>query len=116
MFTIGRWDTLIRWLQKSLIVAVALLTFGVITPAHEIWSSFQDKSDSKHAEGSFELSDYELSYTEPQLDNVPKSMEELLITSARDLSYQKFGTKIGPVIANEFDDIIFPKIDEFGFT
>ncbi len=39
-------------------------------------------------------------------------MEELLITSARDLSYQKFGTKIGPVIANEFDDIIFPKIDE----
>ena len=24
----------------------------------------------------------------------------------------KFGTKIGPVIANEFDEVIFPKIEE----
>ena len=25
---------------------------------------------------------------------------------------KKFGTKIGPVITDEFDEVIFPKIDE----
>ena len=101
-----------RWLQKSLIIAVALLTFGVITPTHDIWSSFQDKSDTKHAEGPFEQSNYDLGFAEPQLEEWPKSVEDVFITSARELSYQKFGTKIGPVISDEFDDIIFPKIDE----
>ena len=28
------------------------------------------------------------------------------------MSYEKFGTKIGPVISDEFDEVIFPKIDE----
>ena len=38
-----------KWLQKSLIITVALLTFGVITPGHEIWTGLQDKGDSKQA-------------------------------------------------------------------
>lgn len=101
-----------RWLQKSLIIAVALLTFGVITPAHDIWSSFQDKSDSKHAEGPLEQTNYDIGFAEPQLEEQYQSVEDVFITSAKELSYQKFGTKIGPVITNEFDDLIFPKIDE----
>lgn len=103
-----------RWLQKSLIIAVALLTFGVITPAHDIWSSFQDKSDLKHAEGPLEQINYDIGFAEPQLEEQEQyqSVEDVFITSAKELSYQKFGTKIGPVITNEFDDLIFPKIDE----
>jgi len=101
-----------RWLQKSLIIAVALLTFGVITPAHDIWSSFQDKSDLKHAEGPLEQINYDIGFAEPQLEEQYQSVEDVFITSAKELSYQKFGTKIGPVITNEFDDVIFPKIDE----
>ena len=101
-----------RWLQKSLIIAVALLTFGVITPAHDIWSSFQDKSDSKQAEGPFEHTNYDIGFTEPQLEEQYESVEDVFIISARELSYEKFGTKIGPIISDEFDDIIFPKIDE----
>jgi len=103
---------LMRWLQKSLIIAVALLTFGVITPAHDIWSSFQDKSDLKHAEGPLEQINYDIGFAEPQLEEQYQSVEDVFITSAKELSYQKFGTKIGPVITNEFDDVIFPKIDE----
>jgi len=101
-----------RWLQKSLIIAVALLTFGVITPAHDIWSSFQDKSDLKHAEGPLEQINYDIGFAEPQLEEQYQSVEDVFITTAKELSYQKFGTKIGPVITNEFDDVIFPKIDE----
>ena len=28
------------------------------------------------------------------------------------MAHEKFGTKIGPVITDEFDEVIFPKIDE----
>ena len=101
-----------RWLQKSFIIAVALITFGVITPAHDIWSSFQDKDDSKHAEGPSEQTNYEIGFAEPQLEEQYDSIEDVFITSARELSYQKFGAKIGPIITDEFDVVIFPKIDE----
>ncbi len=36
----------------------------------------------------------------------------LLVDAAREQSYIKFGTKIGPKISNEFDSIIFPKMEE----
>lgn len=103
---------MIKWLQKSLIIAVALLTFGVITPAHDIWSNFQDKNDSKLAEGPTEDHSFQSSTEEPLLESEIPSIEEIFISSAKDLSFEKFGGKIGPVIANEFDEVIFPKIDE----
>jgi hypothetical protein len=102
---------MMKWLQKSLIIAVALLTFGVITPAHDIWSNFQEKSDSKHEEGPSNDSDYRIALAEPPIEIV-ESIEESFIDSAKTLAYEKFGTKIGPVISNEFDQVIFPKIDE----
>ena len=36
----------------------------------------------------------------------------LLVDAAKEQSYIKFGTKIGPKISNEFDTIVFPKIEE----
>ena len=47
-----------KWLQKTLIVAVALLTFGAISPNHEIWTNLQDKDVSKHAVGPSRSDDY----------------------------------------------------------
>lgn len=103
---------MIKWFQKILIVAVALLTFGVITPAHDIWSGFQEKSDSKHAEGPSDNEVIQIGLTDLQLEEQSDSLEETFISSAKNLSYEKFGRKIGPVIADEFDEVIFPKIDE----
>ena len=100
-----------KWLQRSLIIAVALLTFGVITPAHDIWSSFQEKSDSKHEEGSSNHSDYAIGLADPPIE-VVESIEDIFIDSAKSLAYEKFGRKIGPVISDEFEQLIFPKIDE----
>ena len=102
-----------RWLQKSLIIAVALLTFGVITPTHDIWSGLQDKGGSKQAEGqSSQSDDYYIGLAEPELEDKLESIEDAFIVSAKELSYEKFGARIGPVISNEFDEVIFPKIDE----
>lgn len=105
-----------KWLQKTLIVAVALLTFGAISPNHEIWTNLQDKDVSKHAVGPSRSNDYSIgledSLVDDSLEDNSDSIEDLFITSAKKLSYMKFGTKVGPVIADEFDSVIFPKIEE----
>ena len=100
-----------KWLQKSLIIMVALLTFGVITPGHEIWSGLQDKSSSKHEVNPTDKENYHIGFAEPELVEQLDSIEEAFITSAKQLSYEKFGTKISPFITDEFDEVIFPEID-----
>jgi hypothetical protein len=101
-----------KWLQKTLIVAVALLTFGAISPNHEIWTNLQDKDASKHSVGPSRSDDYPIGLADSLVEDNSHSIEELFITSAKKLSYMKFGTKVGPVIADEFDTVIFPKIEE----
>ena len=105
-----------KWLQKTLIVAVALLTFGAISPNHEIWTNLQDKDVSKHSASPSRSDNYPIeladAFYDDSLEDNSDSIEDLFITSAKKLSYMKFGTKVGPVIADEFDSIIFPKIEE----
>ncbi len=105
-----------KWLQKTLIVAVAFLTLGAISPNHQFWTSLQDKEQEKQAEQPPKNSDYSIGLADrfvyERLEEPATSAEESLIASAKELSYMKFGTKIGPVIADEFDGIIFPKIEE----
>lgn len=100
------------WFQKSLIISVALLTFGIITPGHDVWSGLQDKSGSKHEENPSHEKNYHIGFVEPELEEQPESIEDIFVTSAKQLSYEKFGKKIGPVITEEFDEVIFPKIEE----
>lgn len=105
-----------KWLQKTLIVAVAFLTLGAISPNHQFWTSLQDKNEAKQAEQPPKSADYSIGladrYDYDQLKEPATSLEESLIASAKELAYVKFGSKIGPVIADEFDEIIFPKIEE----
>ena len=104
-----------KWLQKSLIAGVAILTFGVITPGHEIWSLLQDKgdvSDVKQSDAAQVDHAYQLGFDDVKTEQLPDSLEDGLVASAKELSYTKFGSKIGPVISDEFDEVIFPKIDE----
>lgn len=105
-----------KWLQKTLIVAVAFLTLGAISPNHQFWTSLQDKEQEKQAEQPPKNTDFSIGLADrfvyERLEEPATSAEESLIASAKELSYMKFGTKIGPVIADEFDEIIFPKIEE----
>ncbi|WP_303969200.1 YpjP family protein [Sporosarcina ureae] len=103
-----------QWLQRLMIASVAVLTLGVITPNHEIWTNFTDKNEPNesgtHAEGmeySLELQDNRNDLL--TLDSYTR--EQQLVAHARLLTYEKFGQRIGPVIQNEFDQEIFPRIE-----
>lgn len=105
-----------KWVQKTIVVMVALLTFGAISPNHEIWTTLQDKGQPKHTEDPTRISEYAIGldntvYAEEE-EIASEQIEDSFVTAAKEISYLKFGTKIGPVIGDEFDEVIFPKIEE----
>ncbi|WP_059170878.1 YpjP family protein [Bacillus sp. FJAT-27445] len=102
-----------KWLRKSFVVMVSLLTFGLITPAQP---GFLDrvKADSEAS------SEREPAKTAPllpeghQFNAIPgrdKFIEDM-VRLAEERSYEKFGTKIRPVIENEFKEIVLPNIEK----
>ncbi len=104
---------MLNWIKKSIIITVALLTFGAITPTHDIWNGLQDKNSSKQAEGSSaSQTDYYAGISESAVVEDLQTIDDAFIIAARAQTYKKFGSKIGPVITAEFDEVIFPKIDE----
>ncbi|MFF2752843.1 YpjP family protein [Psychrobacillus sp. NPDC058041] len=97
-----------KWFKKSIIITVALLTFGLISPDHLIWEQLLDP---KNPEKSL-FSDTE-SIRHEQVSLLEKQdFKDSISIAAREQSYIKFGERIGPVIRNEFDDVIFPRIQE----
>jgi len=98
-----------NWVQKTLVIAVALLTFGVISPDHVIWENLLEvKADQKSISSQNPPQTYAVDWS----DNEPSTFIEDAIVQAKEQSRLKFGSRIGPVITNEFDDVIFPKIQE----
>lgn len=95
-----------KWFQKSIIITVALLTFGLISPSHFIWEQILDNKSPSRAISS-DAHDYE------QVTLTDKSfVYENMADAAKEQAYIKFGNRIGPVIQHEFDDVIFPKMQE----
>lgn len=92
------------WLQRLLITSVAVLTLGIITPSHEVWQNFQDKEEPNEAGSKTADVQYSLQLEE-------QTAGGQLAAQAKRLSYEKFGSRIGPVIQNEFDTEIFPRIE-----
>lgn len=102
-----------KWLRKSVVVMVSILTFGLVTP-----SQFVNyvNAESQNDRDVFETATPESTFAQPtafleesEFDK-KKFMEELMqLTEER--SYQKFGTKIKPVIENEFREVILPNIE-----
>lgn len=105
-----------KWLQQLMVISVAFVTFGVISPSHEIWAALQQKENIKEAGETQHDSRYGMQFDSPFLSEQaqqPKmATADELITGARDLAYVKFGSKIGPAIGDEFDEVIFPQIEQ----
>jgi hypothetical protein len=98
-----------NWIQKSLIISVALLTFGAISPNHIIWGSLlEEKSNEKLISSLLDNETYAVDWTR----RADSNFIDEAVESARHQSLVKFGNRIGPVITNEFEEIIFPKIQE----
>ncbi|MEK4485551.1 YpjP family protein [Psychrobacillus sp. FSL H8-0484] len=97
-----------KWFQKTIIIAVALLTFGLISPNHFIWEQLLDnKTPMKSISSDANTTEFQQVSLIDTLDPV-----ESISMAAREQAYIKFGNRIGPVIQNEFDDVIFPRIQE----
>ncbi|EKB46228.1 hypothetical protein B857_00437 [Solibacillus isronensis B3W22] len=103
-----------KWIYKSLVVSVALLSFGLITPKHEIWANFDedrldksvlDRPSDNHISAAYQLDDI-------IVDEKPLPTTDDFVSAAKEQSYIKFGTKVGPVIEQQFETDIFPKIEE----
>ena len=102
-----------KWLYKTLAVTVAFLTFGIITPNHEIWTSFERLDDQeKSVIYQPSTNDVASSYQLDELIEQPESPIASILTNAKEQSYIKFGAKISPVIGEEFDTLIYPKMAE----
>lgn len=104
-----------KWLQKSIVITVALLTFGLITPTHEIWDSL-DQSRTKNSEiqptNSDSITDYiGVAVEEPSIEEDEDTRTTLLI-AAKEQSYTKFGSRIAPKISDDFENYILPKMQE----
>ncbi|MFC7687207.1 YpjP family protein [Ureibacillus sp. GCM10028918] len=107
-----------KWLQKTLVITVALLTFGLITPNHEIWDSLDNSQANNGSQGSNIESNpteqvstiVEDSFANGDNNDTP-DLEPILV-AAKEQAYIKFGPRIAPVISDEFETKIYPKLEE----
>jgi hypothetical protein len=103
-----------KWIQKSFMVMVSILTLGLVTPSQFINNVNAEKTVEKDvvetAGVSANNSQSVTFLTESDFDK--GSFVEELIKQAELQSYQKFGPKIKPAIEQEFRDIVLPNIEK----
>ena len=103
-------DSSKKWLKKSLVILISILTFGLVTPSDFTW--FADAHPLKNVNNRTQ-EDKELSYP-PIVDTSSFDRNQrvaLFKDKAEENAYQKFGEKIQPKIYNEFKTMILPKIE-----
>ena len=98
-----------KWLKRSLVILITTLTFGTVAPPAYLLA---DNNDGKQSSNFTDNTIIETSL----IDNFNKdSKEEFLQLAnmmAKEQSFEKFGTKIAPVIEDEFTEVILPKMEE----
>lgn len=103
-----------NWWRKSLVVAVAVLSLGTIPPTHTIWENLlEEKTELKsHADKSRNTQiTYDWQDTSEFYFSIPTILDTVHET-AEQQAYMKFGSRIGPVIEDEFKTAILPNIQE----
>ncbi|HWO76316.1 MAG TPA: YpjP family protein [Bacillus sp. (in: firmicutes)] len=97
--------------KKIFVVLVSTLTFGLVTPsyAYDLDHSTIDKGKKPDSEETNKIDQS----SDIICQDTPISK---LVRQCNEMSYYKFGDRIGPVIKDEFQSIIFPKIEEVLYT
>ncbi len=102
-----------KWLRKSLVILVTIVTFGMVTPQdlfnHPLESNKQEKRNlvealPPQAEETTDETDEERSDRDTFISSMVKQAEYQ--------SYMKFGTRIKPIIEDEFREMILPNIEK----
>ncbi|MCM3736680.1 YpjP family protein [Bacillus cytotoxicus] len=97
-----------KWMKKTLVTLITVFTFGLVTPPSVLLDSA--KADKPTKQQNLEQPSYTLD--ENLNDISSEAFLSYAMQEAERQSMEKFGSKIGPVIEDEFKDIILPKIEE----
>jgi hypothetical protein len=102
-----------KWLRKSFVVLVTVLSFGMVTPSQAAWLDELSQesgleSDISDSGQQSKIHDFE------SLSNISTREQFLddIIVQAESFAYQKFGNKIKSVIEDEFKEVILPEIEK----
>ncbi|WP_026581325.1 YpjP family protein [Bacillus sp. J33] len=101
-----------NWLRKSFVVLVTILTFGMVTPSQAFL--YENTNQLKASRASdVEKTDSSTGPSTEEDNYVDKEVFiRQMVKEAEMQSYEKFGTKIGPVIEDEFNEVILPNIEK----
>ncbi|MGM0839779.1 MAG: YpjP family protein [Bacillota bacterium] len=98
------------WLKKSFFILLSILTFGLVSPSQ----AFLNEQNHTMAKGNGKPSSVESVPEEVLEEESSISHEDFIgnmMVQAEKNAYEKFGTKIKPVIEDEFKSLILPKIE-----
>jgi len=101
-----------KWLRKSLLVLVTIVTFGMVTPQALL---AEPANGDKHAKRDIFESNppvQEESFYEAELVSERDKFINQMAKQAEVQSFVKFGNKIKPVIEDEFREVILPNIEK----
>lgn len=101
------------WIRKSFFVMVSILTFGLVSP-----SQFLNNGDAAGPTNSdvVETADLAANTSQTSLfwtesDFSKENYVDELVKQAEMQSFQKFGSRIKPVIEQEFRQLVLPNIE-----
>ncbi|MEI2665613.1 YpjP family protein [Rossellomorea sp. LJF3] len=99
------------WLKKSFFILLSILTFGLVSPSQ----AFLNEENHALAKNNGKPSTVETTPEETREEEAALTHEvfiETMVVQAEKNAYEKFGTKIKPVIEDEFRSLILPKIEK----
>ncbi|MCJ2146107.1 YpjP family protein [Bacillus paralicheniformis] len=103
------------WMRKALVALFTIATFGLVSPPAALMA------DKLQEHQSVKESGYTAVYQkqeEPELEGDSESKpsfdtyKDELLNEAEDLSFVKFGSRISPVIEDEYREEVLPKVEE----
>ncbi|MBB6444611.1 YpjP family protein [Bacillus benzoevorans] len=101
-----------KWLRKSLVILVTVITFGMVTP--QVLSNNPNEANKQEKRNMIEA----LPLVAEATNHSPAALAERdafiqeMVKQAESQAYLKFGAKIKPVIEDEFREIILPNIEK----
>ncbi|QED48333.1 YpjP family protein [Cytobacillus dafuensis] len=107
-----------KWLRKSFVVMISILTFGLVTPSQAFLYDHSNaekspKRDIIETPTNNKAEIKNLSSISEDDGNISKDdFIRQMLHEAEIQSFTKFGSKIKPVIENEFSEVILPNIEK----
>lgn len=99
------------WLKRALVICITVFTFGLVTPPAVLLDNTKtDKSSKQNVEQASQTIENERE--ELSLEYTPTYFITYAVEEAERQAMMKFGSKIGPVIEEKFEDTVLPRIAE----